>query len=61
MYIRYIGVVDCIRKIFIEEGVKGFYWGCVINLMRIIFVVVIIFISFELILRYFYILFFVKY
>nr|XP_024387230.1 nicotinamide adenine dinucleotide transporter 1, chloroplastic-like isoform X1 [Physcomitrium patens]XP_024387231.1 nicotinamide adenine dinucleotide transporter 1, chloroplastic-like isoform X1 [Physcomitrium patens]XP_024387232.1 nicotinamide adenine dinucleotide transporter 1, chloroplastic-like isoform X1 [Physcomitrium patens]XP_024387234.1 nicotinamide adenine dinucleotide transporter 1, chloroplastic-like isoform X1 [Physcomitrium patens]XP_024387235.1 nicotinamide adenine dinucleotid len=60
VHIRYTGVVDCIRKISIEEGVKGFYRGCATNLMRTTPAAVITFTSFELILRHLHTLFPVK-
>eukprot|EP00850_Spirogloea_muscicola_P018548 SM000171S03237 [mRNA] locus=s171:172915:176234:- [translate_table: standard] len=45
---RYKGVVDCIA---VEEGVAGFYRGCVTNLLRTTPAAVITFTSFEMILR----------
>lgn len=55
--IRYRGVVDCIRKISIAEGVAGFYRGCATNLMRTTPAAVITFTSFELILRQLHVMF----
>jgi solute carrier family 25 folate transporter 32 len=49
--LRYNGVVDCIKKISVEEGVAGFYRGCATNLLRTTPAAVITFTSFELILR----------
>ncbi|KAF7804889.1 nicotinamide adenine dinucleotide transporter 1, chloroplastic [Senna tora] len=31
---RYSGTIDCIRKVFQQEGLTGFYRGCAINLLR---------------------------
>ncbi|CAK9275660.1 unnamed protein product [Sphagnum jensenii] len=50
--LRYTGVLDCIKKISLEEGIAGFYRGCATNLMRTTPSAVITFTSFELILRY---------
>ncbi|XP_039005650.1 nicotinamide adenine dinucleotide transporter 1, chloroplastic-like [Hibiscus syriacus] len=49
---RYSGVVDCIKKIFQQEGVPGFYRGCAINLIRTTPAAVITFTSFEMIHRF---------
>eukprot|EP01018_Ginkgo_biloba_P028243 Gb_36417 [translate_table: standard] len=49
--VRYAGVVDCIKKVFLQEGVSGFYRGCATNLMRTTPAAVITFTSFEMILR----------
>lgn len=48
---RYSGVIDCIRKVFQQEGVKGFYRGCATNLLRTTPAAVITFTSFEMIHR----------
>ncbi|KAG0586892.1 hypothetical protein M758_2G108000 [Ceratodon purpureus] len=55
--VRYTGVVDCIKKIWVAEGTKGFYRGCATNLMRTTPAAVITFTSFELILRQLHVLF----
>lgn len=55
--VRYTGVVDCIRKISVAEGIAGFYRGCATNLMRTTPAAVITFTSFELILRQLHVLF----
>ncbi|KAL6271897.1 hypothetical protein ACE6H2_028808 [Prunus campanulata] len=49
---RYSGVVDCIRKVFQQEGLPGFYRGCAINLLRTTPAAVITFTSFEMIHRF---------
>lgn len=49
---RYKGVGDCIKKIMQEEGIQGFYRGCVTNLFRTTPAAVITFTSFELLIRY---------
>eukprot|EP00897_Mesotaenium_endlicherianum_P007146 jgi/Mesen1/645/ME000109S10870 len=55
--VRYAGVIDCVRKITLEEGVQGFYRGCITNLLRTTPAAVITFTSFELILRHLHALF----
>lgn len=49
---RYSGVVDCIRKVFQQEGLAGFYRGCATNLIRTTPAAVITFTSFEMIHRF---------
>ncbi|XP_061365522.1 nicotinamide adenine dinucleotide transporter 1, chloroplastic-like [Gastrolobium bilobum] len=49
---RYSGVIDCIRKVFQQEGVPGFYRGCATNLLRTTPAAVITFTSFEMIHRF---------
>ena len=49
---RYSGVIDCIRKVFQQEGVQGFYRGCATNLLRTTPAAVITFTSFEMIHRF---------
>ncbi|GMJ09202.1 ARABIDOPSIS THALIANA NAD+ TRANSPORTER 1, NAD+ transporter 1 [Hibiscus trionum] len=49
---RYSGVVDCIKKVFQQEGVPGFYRGCATNLIRTTPAAVITFTSFEMIHRF---------
>ncbi|TXG63354.1 hypothetical protein EZV62_010348 [Acer yangbiense] len=49
---RYLGAVDCIRKVFQQEGVPGFYRGCATNLIRTTPAAVITFTSFEMIHRF---------
>lgn len=49
---RYSGVVDCIKKVFQQEGITGFYRGCAINLLRTTPAAVITFTSFEMIHRF---------
>ncbi|XWS36142.1 hypothetical protein CRYUN_Cryun20dG0059300 [Craigia yunnanensis] len=46
---RYSGVVDCIRKVFQQEGLAGFHRGCATNLIRTTPAAVITFTSFEMI------------
>ncbi|PSS14705.1 Nicotinamide adenine dinucleotide transporter like [Actinidia chinensis var. chinensis] len=48
---RYSGVIDCIKKVFQQEGIPGFYRGCAINLLRTTPAAVITFTSFEMIHR----------
>lgn len=50
--VRYVGVVDCVRKVFRKEGIPGFYRGCATNLMRTIPSTVITFTSYEMIHRF---------
>lgn len=49
--IRYRGVLDCIKKVYLKEGIAGFYSGCATNLMRTTPAAVITFTSYELICR----------
>lgn len=49
---RYSGVVDCIKKVFHQEGLTGFYRGCATNLLRTTPAAVITFTSFEMIHRF---------
>ncbi|KAH7415808.1 hypothetical protein KP509_14G061900 [Ceratopteris richardii] len=49
--VRYKGVIDCIKKVYIKEGIAGFYSGCATNLMRTTPAAVITFTSYELICR----------
>ncbi|CAL5433391.1 unnamed protein product [Camellia sinensis] len=49
---RYSGVVDCIKKVFQQEGIPGFYRGCATNLLRTTPAAVITFTSFEMIHRF---------
>ncbi|XWS46600.1 hypothetical protein CRYUN_Cryun14cG0082300 [Craigia yunnanensis] len=49
---RYSGMVDCIRKVFQQEGLAGFYRGCATNLIRTTPAAVITFTSFEMIHRF---------
>ncbi|KAL1312707.1 hypothetical protein HN51_039298 [Arachis hypogaea] len=49
---RYSGVIDCVRKVFQQEGVPGFYRGCATNLLRTTPAAVITFTSFEMIHRF---------
>lgn len=48
---RYSGVVDCVKKVFQQEGLPGFYRGCGTNLLRTTPAAVITFTSFEMIHR----------
>ncbi|KAJ7548488.1 hypothetical protein O6H91_07G014200 [Diphasiastrum complanatum] len=56
-HLRYTGMIDCVKKIFVEEGTAGFYRGCATNLLRTTPAAVITFTSFELIMRQLQILF----
>lgn len=49
---RYSGVIDCTRKVFLEEGIAGFYRGCATNLLRTTPAAVITFTSFEMVHRF---------
>lgn len=49
---RYSGVIDCIKKVFQQEGIPGFYRGCATNLLRTTPAAVITFTSFEMIHRF---------
>lgn len=49
---RYSGVTDCIRKVFQQDGIAGFYRGCATNLVRTTPAAVITFTSFEMIHRF---------
>lgn len=49
---RYTGGIDCIKKLFREEGLPGFYRGCATNLLRTTPAAVITFTSFEMIHRF---------
>ncbi|KDP28207.1 hypothetical protein JCGZ_13978 [Jatropha curcas] len=49
---RYSGVVDCIKKVFQQDGLPGFYRGCATNLLRTTPAAVITFTSFEMIHRF---------
>ncbi|KAJ7973014.1 Mitochondrial nicotinamide adenine dinucleotide transporter 1 [Quillaja saponaria] len=49
---RYSGVIDCVRKVFQQEGIPGFYRGCGANLLRTTPAAVITFTSFEMIHRF---------
>ncbi|KAK6129443.1 hypothetical protein DH2020_036819 [Rehmannia glutinosa] len=49
---QYSGVVDCIKKVFQQEGIPGFYRGCATNLLRTTPAAVITFTSFEMIHRF---------
>ncbi|KAF9669302.1 hypothetical protein SADUNF_Sadunf14G0093500 [Salix dunnii] len=48
----YPGVVNCINKVFQQEGLPGFYCGCATNLIRTTSAAVITFTSFEMIHRF---------
>ncbi|XP_052186052.1 nicotinamide adenine dinucleotide transporter 1, chloroplastic [Diospyros lotus] len=49
---RYSGLIDCINKVFQQEGIPGFYRGCATNLLRTTPAAVITFTSFEMIHRF---------
>jgi hypothetical protein len=44
-------VIDCVRKVYLKEGIAGFYSGCGTNLMRTTPAAVITFTSYEFILK----------
>ncbi|KAL6188017.1 hypothetical protein ACLB2K_039412 [Fragaria x ananassa] len=49
---KYVGVIDCIKKVFLKEGLPGFYNGCATNLIRTTPSAVITFTSYEMIDRF---------
>ncbi len=49
---RYSGPIDAIRKIWLEEGIAGFYGGLRTNILRVIPASATTFVTFELILRH---------
>lgn len=49
---RYSGVADCVKKVFQQDGIAGFYRGCATNLLRTTPAAVITFTSFEMIHRF---------
>ncbi|XP_030471810.1 nicotinamide adenine dinucleotide transporter 1, chloroplastic-like [Syzygium oleosum] len=50
--VRYMGVIDCVKKVFRKEGIPGFYRGCATNLLRTTPSAVITFTSYEMIHRF---------
>jgi len=50
--VQYAGVIDCTKKVFQKEGIKGFYRGCATNLLRTTPSAVITFTSYEMIHRF---------
>ncbi|KAL2558986.1 Nicotinamide adenine dinucleotide transporter 2 [Forsythia ovata] len=50
--LHYDGVLDCIKKVFEKEGLRGFYRGCATNLLRTTPSAVITFTSYEMIHRF---------
>ncbi|KAG6593217.1 Nicotinamide adenine dinucleotide transporter 1, chloroplastic, partial [Cucurbita argyrosperma subsp. sororia] len=48
---RYLGVTDCVKKVFQQDGLPGFYRGCAANLLRTTPAAAITFTSFEMIHR----------
>ncbi|XP_050132767.1 nicotinamide adenine dinucleotide transporter 2, mitochondrial-like isoform X1 [Malus sylvestris] len=49
---QYAGVIDCMKKVFQKEGLRGFYNGCATNLLRTTPSAVITFTSYEMIDRF---------
>ncbi|GAB2220875.1 hypothetical protein Droror1_Dr00008556 [Drosera rotundifolia] len=49
---KYSGVIDCITKVYKQEGIPGFYRGCATNLFRTTPAAVITFTSFEMVHRF---------
>ncbi|XP_077244639.1 nicotinamide adenine dinucleotide transporter 1, chloroplastic-like [Tasmannia lanceolata] len=49
---HYTGVVDCIKRVFRQEGIPGFYRGCATNLLRTTPAAVITFTSFEMVQKF---------
>ncbi|XP_074570294.1 nicotinamide adenine dinucleotide transporter 1, chloroplastic-like isoform X3 [Curcuma longa] len=50
---KYAGVIDCVRKVFHQDGIPGFYRGYATNLLRTTPSAVITFTSYEMIHRFF--------
>nr|AFK34832.1 unknown [Lotus japonicus] len=50
--VHYAGVIDCTKKVFQKEGIRGFYRGCATNLLRTTPSAVITFTSYEMIHRF---------
>ncbi|GMN38624.1 hypothetical protein TIFTF001_007849 [Ficus carica] len=50
--VQYLGVIDCVKKLFQREGLSGFYRGCATNLLRTTPSAVITFTSYEMIHRF---------
>ncbi|PNX93202.1 nicotinamide adenine dinucleotide transporter mitochondrial-like [Trifolium pratense] len=50
--VHYAGVIDCTKKVFLKEGIPGFYRGCATNLLRTTPSAVITFTSYEMIYRF---------
>ncbi|KAL3510736.1 hypothetical protein ACH5RR_030137 [Cinchona calisaya] len=50
--IHYAGVIDCIKKISLRDGLPGFYRGCAANLLRTTPSAVITFTTYEMINRF---------
>lgn len=50
--VQYAGVIDCTKKVFQKEGIRGFYRGCATNLLRTTPSAVITFTSYEMIHRF---------
>ncbi|KAF7124882.1 hypothetical protein RHSIM_Rhsim12G0085800 [Rhododendron simsii] len=50
--VRYDGVIDCVKKVYEKDGIRGFYRGCATNLLRTTPSAVITFTSYEMILRF---------
>ncbi|XP_064949326.1 nicotinamide adenine dinucleotide transporter 1, chloroplastic-like isoform X1 [Musa acuminata AAA Group] len=48
---KYVGVMDCIRKVYQKEGIPGFYRGYATNLLKTTPAAVITFTSYEMIHR----------
>ncbi|CAN8243903.1 unnamed protein product [Cochlearia groenlandica] len=49
---RYLGIVDCAKKVFRKEGIPGFYRGCATNLLRTTPSAVTTFTSYEMMHRF---------
>lgn len=49
---HYKGVVDCTKRVYQKEGLRGFYRGCATNLLRTTPAAVITFTSYEMIQRF---------
>lgn len=47
---EYSGVVDCVGKIARNEGVNGFFKGCLMNAIRVAPSAAITFVTYELVL-----------
>ncbi|XP_030471814.1 nicotinamide adenine dinucleotide transporter 1, chloroplastic-like [Syzygium oleosum] len=50
--VLYVGVIDCVKKVFQKEGISGFYRGCATNLLRTTPYAVVTFTSYEMVHRF---------
>lgn len=50
--VLYVGVIDCVKKVFQKEGISGFYRGCATNLLRTTPYAVVTFTSYEMLYKF---------